>query len=287
MRSINSVYHAVSSPINDLITYNALPGDHLSLDALNPFIFLNHHGPQFFSPDNHGLPFGPHPHRGIETVTFIIDGDIKHKDSGGEESIIYAGGVQWMSAGKGLLHSETCSNDFLKNGGNFEVLQLWINLPSTYKLKEPSYLGLQKESIPAIKVNDKVTLNLLSGEFKWKKGPFDSVTKVFLSTIEMKESGKISINLPHIKKVLLYVVRGKISIGSRQTEALNVVFLNHDGKSVDINADSDCLLIFGYADPLNETIAAQGPFVMNTERELVEAYRDYRAGKFGVWKGRS
>jgi redox-sensitive bicupin YhaK (pirin superfamily) len=284
MRSINSVYHAVSSPIDNLITYNAIPGDYLSPDVLNPFIFLNHHGPQVFLPDNRGLPFGPHPHRGIETVTFILHGDIKHKDSGGDESIINAGGVQWMSAGRGLIHAETCSDNFFKNGGNFEVLQLWINLPSIHKMKDPEYLGLQKDSIPAIKVNDKVVLNLLSGDYEGEKGPFDSVTKIFLSSIEMKESGEISINIPHVKKVLLYVVKGEISIGSSQVDAFNLIVLNHDGKSVDIKADSDSFLILGYADPLNETIAAQGPFVMNTEKELIDAYRDYRAGKFGVWE---
>ncbi len=122
MRTIKGIHKAEYQPIGDLITYRALPT--LSIEMIDPFLFLNHHGPQVYKPYNNGLPFGPHPHRGMETVTFIIDGDIVHKDSGGNESVIKAGGIQWMTAGSGLIHEEISSDDFLRNGGSMEILQL-------------------------------------------------------------------------------------------------------------------------------------------------------------------
>src|SRR6187549_1845772 len=127
MRSIKKIHKAVYEPIADLVTYRAIPT--ASIDYIDPFLFLNHHGPQVYLPNNRGLPFGPHPHRGFETVTFILDGDIFHKDSGGYEGTILPGGVQWMTAGSGLIHSEVSSENFKKNGGPLEILQLWVNLP--------------------------------------------------------------------------------------------------------------------------------------------------------------
>ena len=109
---------------------------------VDPFIFLNHHGPQNYGPDNSGLPFGPHPHRGMETVTIIIEGDIAHKDSAGNNSVIESGGVQWMTAGKGLIHEEVSSDEFKEKGGPLEILQLWVNLPARLKMTEPKYKGL-------------------------------------------------------------------------------------------------------------------------------------------------
>jgi quercetin 2,3-dioxygenase len=285
MKTIKSVHKAISSPIADLVTYNALPGNSLSLDALNPFIFLNHHGPQVYPPDNNGLPFAPHPHRGIETVTFILDGDIKHKDSGGDENIITAGGVQWMSAGRGLIHMETCSDDFLKNGGNFEVLQLWVNLPAKFKLKEPAYTGLQKENIPVVYLDDdKVTMNLLSGKWGNIQGPFKTVTDVFLSTINIKAGGTAALDAPAGENILLYLVKGNVKINSQDVSAFNIVVFNHEETNIEIKSTTDSIIIFGHAAPLNEPVAAQGPFVMNTDKELAEAFKDYRSGKFGEWK---
>ena len=136
MRKIVAIHDAVYEPIADLKTYRALPN--ASIKHIDPFLFLNHHGPQIYPPNNHGLPFGPHPHRGFETVTFILDGDIYHKDSGGNQGTIVPGGVQWMTAGSGLIHSEISSESFKERGGKLEILQLWVNLPARHKLAKPS-----------------------------------------------------------------------------------------------------------------------------------------------------
>ncbi|HVG40743.1 MAG TPA: pirin family protein, partial [Chitinophagaceae bacterium] len=148
MKKIKAIHKAVYEPIGDLVTYRALPANGVAMNQLDPFIFLNHHGFQQYPPHNNGLPFGPHPHRGFETVTFILQGDLMHKDSSGGGSIISAGGVQWMTAGKGLIHAEISSEEFKQKGGQLEILQLWINLPAKYKMVAPKYIGLQQKDIP-------------------------------------------------------------------------------------------------------------------------------------------
>ena len=145
-RPVLRLHPAHRDDIGDLITRRPVPGP--GLDQVDPFLFLNHHGPQTYPPNNAGLPFGPHPHRGFETVTFILDGELAHNDSGGGESIIKAGGIQWMTAGSGLIHAELSPADFKRDGGPMEILQLWVNLPSRLKMTRPAYVGLQAADIP-------------------------------------------------------------------------------------------------------------------------------------------
>jgi quercetin 2,3-dioxygenase len=127
-KTIKKVHQPVRDDIADLTTRRALPTH--SIDQIDPFLFLNHHGHQVYPPGNRGLPFGPHPHRGFETVTFILKGDIAHHDTGGHSSVIRSGGIQWMTAGRGLVHSEVSSEEFKETGGELEILQLWVNLPA-------------------------------------------------------------------------------------------------------------------------------------------------------------
>src|SRR6187399_1332144 len=148
MRSIKKIHNAVYEPVADLDTYRAIPSG--SIDYIDPFLFLNHHGPQVYPPRNRGLPFGPHPHRGFETVTFILTGELAHRDSAGHESVIKEGGIQWMTAGAGLVHAEISPEEFKRQGGPLEILQLWVNLPPRLKMTPPRYIGLQRDEIPAI-----------------------------------------------------------------------------------------------------------------------------------------
>ncbi|MCP1364769.1 pirin family protein, partial [Halomonas sp. BBD48] len=158
-RTVNRQYPAYRDDIGDLITRRPVPGP--AIDQVDPFLFLNHHGPQDYRPDNQGLPFGPHPHRGFETVTFILAGELAHRDSGGHESVIGAGGVQWMTAGSGLIHAELSPESFKRRGGPLEILQLWVNLPARLKMTQPAYVGMQREQIPAIAADDgRATVNL-------------------------------------------------------------------------------------------------------------------------------
>jgi redox-sensitive bicupin YhaK (pirin superfamily) len=249
---------------------------------LDPFLFLNHHGPQDYGPNNNGLPFGPHPHRGFETLTFVLQGDITHVDSVSGESVIDAGGIQWMTAGKGLVHAEVSSDAFKRDGGREEVIQLWFNLPAKHKMVDPNYIGLQKERILHIPVADgKGTLHLVSGSYEGQIGPVDSITNLFTSTIDLGAGGVFTTQTEANAQVLLYVINGAITINGEAAETHQLIQLSQEGTDLHIEATADSQLIYCYGQPFNEPIVAHGPFVMNTQQEIVEAIQDYQAGKLG------
>ncbi len=277
-RSIKAIHEAYRDDIADLITRRPVPSP--ALAQVDPFLFLNHHGPQIYAAKNNGLPFGPHPHRGFETVTFILDGSLAHHDTGGHESIIEAGGVQWMTAGSGLVHAELSPASFQQNGGPMEILQLWVNLPSRLKMTAPAYTGLQGAQIPRLAFdNGKVSLSLIAGELAGQRGPFPSLTQVFMSSMELAEGGKISLPAPKARNVLLYVVRGAVRIADQSVQRFHLIEMNNDGDEIAVEALESSLLLFGHADPIGEPVVSHGPFVMNTREEIETAIADYRAGK--------
>src|SRR5690606_32366857 len=252
-----------------------------NLEMVDPFIFLNHHGPQNYSPDNSGLPFGPHPHRGMETVTIIIDGDIAHKDSAGNYSVIQSGGVQWMTAGKGLIHSEVSSDDFKKKGGPLEILQLWVNLPASLKMTEPKYKGLQKEDIPTSVSDDgNLTAQVISGNILDTPGAFDTLTPINLAVLHFNEGGAFRCVVPEEDNILCYVIKGEIRINGERIEALHLAEYEHDSELIHLEAQEESIVLFGHAKPFNEPVVFGGPFVMNSQEEIDEAYADFKSGKF-------
>ena len=262
-----------------MITYNALPRP--ELPHLDPFIFLNHHGPQLYPENNHGLPFGPHPHRGMETVTFILDGDIMHTDSDGHNSVIQSGGVQWMTAGKGLIHAEVSSPEFKKSGGKLEILQLWLNLPARLKMTYPNYKGLQENEIKKYPLNEGVQISLISGKLNEYKASFDTLTDVFLSLIHVEKDAQFEMEIDIEHNIFLYVIKGKFDINQRSIEPLHLVKFNQDGTKLQIKCAEPGIILLGHAKPFGETIVARGPFVMNTMEEIHQAYTDYQNGLFG------
>jgi len=280
---VRRIHPAVRDDIGDLITQRPVPSSHL--EQVDPFLFLNHHGPQTYPPRNRGLPFGPHPHRGFETVTFILEGMLTHKDSAGHESIIRAGGVQWMTAGSGLIHAEISPREFLESGGPLEILQLWVNLPPHLKMTQPAYTGLQKEDIPALSLDGgRVTMHLTAGEWEGTRGPVQSLTGVFMSTIEFKAGGRLRVRDLADRNVFLYVVRGALQAGvaDDRISAFHLVELGHEGDEVEMTALEDSVILFGHAEPIGAPVVSHGPFVMNSRAEIEQAIRDYQAGKFGA-----
>jgi quercetin 2,3-dioxygenase len=282
MRIIKGNHKAVYEPIGDLVTYRAMPTPYVQMNEVDPFIFLNHHGWQEYLPHNNGLPFGPHPHRGFETVTFILEGDLTHKDSSGASSVIREGGVQWMTAGRGLIHAEISSDEFKAKGGPLEILQLWVNLPAKYKMTEPKYTGLQKDEIPTISWDDgKVTAHIVSGKWDNVEGPVKPLTDIHLSWIELKEGGRMNRIVHASQNIFLYVAKGEIRVNGEDVRMHHLVTFTHEGETVQIKALADAVILFGYATPFHEPFAAYGPFVMNTREEVMQAYEDYHKGKFG------
>ena len=279
VRRVIAQHPAKRDDIGDLTTRRPLPGP--SLEQLDPFLFLNHHGPQTYPANNQGLPFGPHPHRGFETVTFILEGSLAHADSAKHQSVIHKGGVQWMTAGSGIVHAEISPEEFLRDGGPLEILQLWINLPSRLKMSEPRYVGLQQESIPAIKLPGGGELNLISGEWQGHAGPIDTLTGVFMSTLRLPAGSQEQLPVAPGRQVFLYVVDGDVTVGGEPVKPHHLIEVDRDGDNLDIEASSDARLLFGHGDVIDEPVYSHGPFVMNTREEIVQAVEDYQNGKFG------
>lgn len=281
MRSIKAVHKAEYRPIADLETYSPMPT--ASVQMIDPFLFLNHHGPQTYPEGNRGLPFGPHPHRGMETVTFILKGDIAHKDSGGNKSVIKSGGVQWMTAGSGLIHAEVSSDEFKQKGGDLEILQLWVNLPAKLKMTKPTYEGLQGKDIPEYR-KDKISAKVVSGEFLGTKGAFTTKTPINLATISFEKGANLDLEVPAEHNIFFYVIDGELKVNEKQAMRLHLVEFENDNSRLQIKAVENSILLFGHAKPFEEPVVARGPFVMNTMQEIDEAYADFQAGKLGSWQ---
>jgi redox-sensitive bicupin YhaK (pirin superfamily) len=278
-RSLVAAHPAQRDDIADLVTRRPLPGP--ALPQIDPFLFLNHHGPQTYAPGNHGLPFGPHPHRGFETVTFILEGSLAHHDTGGHAYVIDAGGVQWMTAGSGLIHAELSPPEFKRAGGPMEILQLWVNLPARLKRTEPRYTGVQADAIPVVPLGAGSALRLMSGSFADAQGPVASLTGVFMSVVSLAPGAEVRLPAPADRSVFLYAVRGAVSIAGKPLPQWHLAELAHDGDTLAIASDAGALLLFGHADPIAEPVVSHGPFVMNTREEIVQAIHDYQAGRFG------
>ncbi|GAA4428024.1 pirin family protein [Pontibacter saemangeumensis] len=281
-RKIKKVHKAVSAPIGNLVTYRALPTR--EVEYIDPFLFLNHHGPQTYGPNNSGLPFGPHPHRGFETLTFILKGDIMHQDTGGGQSVIEKGGVQWMTAGSGLIHAEVSSDKFKREGGPLEILQLWFNLPARHKMVKPNYIGLQQGELPT-KTEDggRVIVNVISGKWGDVEGPIASLGGIAMGSIELKQGGTFTAAIPAERNIFFYVVRGQVNVNGQHISKLHLVEFEQEGEEIKVEALEDAYILLGHARPFNEPVVSHGPFVMNTEQEIQEAFQDYQLGKMGRW----
>lgn len=277
MKTIRAIHDAVSDPVRDLSTYRALPT--MSLPKLDPFLLINHHGYQEYGPNNTGLPFGPHPHRGFETLTFIFEGEVVHKDSAGGSFTSGPGGAQWMTAGQGIIHSEVSSEKFHRDGGPMEVIQLWMNLPARLKSVAPWYKGFDPNEITTLE-GEGTKWNLISGEASNAKGPVDSHMGLLMSSLEMKAGSTFKDVLPADRTLLFYVVRGEVSVNGAQAHKRQIVEFDSEAGTIEVEALDDAILLYCHGTPLKEPVAQYGPFVMNTQQEIEQAIRDYQEGKF-------
>jgi quercetin 2,3-dioxygenase len=278
LRAIKAQHPALRDDIGDLVTRRPLPGP--TVEQVDPFLFLNHHGPQTYPPNNRGLPFGPHPHRGFETVTFILEGSLSHADSGGHESIIQAGGVQWMTAGRGVVHAELSPEEFKRTGGPIEILQLWVNLPSRLKMTAPAYVGLQREQIPAIAIGQKATVNLIAGKWHDTIGPISPLLDIFMSTVNLEAGGHGAFEVVPERNIFMYLVRGELLVNDQPTREHHLIEFENSAGRIELSSPSGAFILFGHSLALREPVVSYGPFVMNTREEIHQAIRDYQAGKF-------
>ncbi len=255
------------------------------VERIDPFLLLHHFGPYEVTPPFDPLDVGPHPHRGFEPVTFLYQGELRHKDSRGNEGILGSGDVQWMTAGRGIIHSERASRDFLEQGGVLEGVQLWINLPRKDKMVQPDYQNIKSADIPTVEVDGaKVRIKVVAGHFNGTKGPAQTRTELMALQVSIARTGFVQIPLPPGHNAFVYIVNGKVQLNdnwSYDKEHLIQFRLDGEGIALRAEADSEVLLLSGL--PIDEPVAQWGPYVMNTQTEIMEAMRDYQMGKMGFY----
>jgi hypothetical protein len=260
-------------PVHTVLDYQRHP-------ELSPFLLLDHAGPADFPPAEKPRGVGWHPHRGFETVTVVLDGEVDHQDTAGNGGRIRAGDVQWMTAGSGLLHKEMHSDAFTKRGGRFHALQLWVNLPAKSKMTAPRYQTLTNEAIPSLALPEG-TVRVIAGEYAGVKGPADTFTPVNLLDARVRAGAKLRLNLRDGYSAGLYVVQGRISTNGETAAEGELVVLDRKGDEVMIEAHTNALVFVMNGAPIDEPVAGYGPFVMNTSREIQQAFADYHAGRLG------
>ncbi len=275
-RNVKSKYHAAVIQMGATRLRQAIPLQHL--EQVSPFILL-HHFDFMVEPGINSFDVPPHPHRGFSPITFMFEGSIQHDDSLGNTKVISDNEVQWINAARGIIHAEKMGREFLEEGGRFQGIQLWINLPAADKMKPPSYQPITTGQI-VLTEKDGVEFRLVSGEYDGKKGPADS--NVFTAMLRMKAGSKDSFSFPATNNVVLYVLEGELMINDTDEAGKYdmLVFDNTEGViTIAANADAKLLLLAG--DPIDEPLVTHGPFVMNNQTQILEAMRDYQDGKMG------
>jgi quercetin 2,3-dioxygenase len=259
---------------------NLFPSNGVDID---PFLMLDYAGPSRFEPAKKPRGVGEHPHRGFETVTIAYQGSVGHRDSAGNSGVIYPGDVQWMTAASGVVHEELHEAEFTKNGGTFEMVQLWVNLPKTQKMSKPRYQGITKAQIPVIELEGGGHARVIAGELLGRLGPAKTFTAVNLFDVILKAGERFELPLPDGHNAAAVLRRGDVLINGTDTlsgEAL-IAPLSEEGDAVTLEAKADTQLLILSGEPIAEPVASYGPFVMNTREELAQAVEDYRAGRMG------
>ena len=253
-------------------------------NTTSPFLLLDHLGPGKLEPKSKKKGVNEHPHRGFETVTFVFAGELQHKDSTGGGGLIKRGDVQWMTAASGIQHIEQFSSEFRESGGPFEMVQLWVNLPAKDKMSAPRYQSLLNEDIPKIILDDQASyIRVVAGELNQTTGIAKTFTAMNVFDIHLVKDQQITLPAAEGTTTLIYLRKGKVQFSSDEEslEEQAMAVMSSLGTGVQIKALENCDLLFLSAQPLNEPINGQGPFVMNSYDEILQAYDDIKTGKFG------
>ena len=253
------------------------------VEMIDPFLLIHHHASTVkpnTSPLQAGV--GPHPHRGFSPVTFIYEGDVNHRDSRGNNSIVSKGGVQWMNAGMGIIHSERPSPELAKNGGKQEIIQLWINTPAKHKMDQPAYYSLNKNDMPVWK-SEGVEMDIVAGEYKGLKGFDQTFSKMLILNIRLEKDTEVEIDVPENFNTCLYNFDSNIQDeGFGLIEAKYLVLYKNEGNKIRLRSTEPTRILFLSGEPINEPVVSYGPFVLNNETQIMQAMRDYQMGKMGM-----
>ena len=264
--------------------HNFIPGSHgLTMQRMDPFIMLDYNSKYYFTPSKAPRGVGVHPHRGFETVTIAYKGRVAHNDSSGGGGVIKEVDVQWMTAASGVLHKEYHDESFSKTGGDFQMVQLWVNLPAKDKMSKPKYQAIENKNIDRYKIDDNGSeVEVIAGRYNDVEGAASTFTPINLFNVKLKAAAKTGFSFPANYNTALLVVEGAIKINGREdVPADHFALFENDGEDFIIEAATDAVVLILSGEPIKEPIAAHGPFVMNTKAELIQAFDDYNRGKFG------
>lgn len=279
---INRVFPAFEVDMGGIPVLQPFPTN--QVEQIDPFLLLHHSTMKVekgINPLHVGV--GPHPHRGFMPVTYVISGELHHRDSLGNSSIIGAGGAQWLNAGRGMTHSERPSAALAKSGGAAEVIQLWVNIPKRNKMDAPSYRGLNRDELTKVNLSDGMTLDLISGSYFDKSGPIRPPFKVFMGVIRTSDKSAGTFEIPEGLRGGFYVIKGAGSIGGfGMIEEKHFYEFGEEADRAELKLDNDAEILVILGQPIEEPLATYGPFVMNTQTEIMESLRDYNMGKMGI-----
>lgn len=282
-KQVNNIYrdtgrHWVGDgfPVSSMFSYYENGAD------ISPFLLLDYAGPARFEPADHQRGVELHPHRGFETVTIVYDGEVSHRDNAGNSGTIQKGDVQWMTAARGILHEEMHSKAFAQSGGDFEMIQLWVNLPAKDKMAEPGYQAILNQDIPVVELpNGAGSARIIAGEYGETEGAAVTFTPIDLWDMRLKAGKEADITLPKGRNAMLLVLSGRVTIkGEATITSREIAQFTNTGEVISLDVKEDTVALLMSGEPIAEPIVGRGPFVMNTDTEIREAFNDYRAGKF-------
>lgn len=286
MKTYKSIQHLGESPLVNMGPIRLRqPIPTAAIENVNPFILLHHYGPYAISEFNNPFDLGPHPHRGFEPITLLFQGEQLHRDSLGNESLVKAGDVQWTTAGRGIIHAEGPTKEFVKKGGTIEGIQLWLNLPAKYKMIPANYQHVKSDEMPIIEDASKnINLKIVAGEQDGKFGMIKTQTSVNVFMIEATDKGELEIEIPETHESLVYLLDGEVQVNDESLltkGSFQMAVFNTDGNTIKISTTKESKLIVISGEPIHEKVTQYGPYVMNTQTEILEAMRDYQQGRMG------
>ena len=262
-------------PVRSLFSYS-------EGQEFDPFLLLDYAGPHEFVPAEASRGVGEHPHRGFETVTIVYQGELEHRDSSGSHGTIGPGDVQWMTAASGVVHEEFHSERFARDGGTLEMVQLWVNLPAKDKLSPPGYQGILNAQIPQVSLPKGVgTVRVIAGEFRGTRGPARTFTPINAWDLQLAAGGVVELPFTAGHTALLVVQKGNVEASSTPLKAVELALLDRDGDAAMLRAESESRVLVLSGEPIREPVVGQGPFVMNSREQIVQAIQDYQAGRMG------
>jgi redox-sensitive bicupin YhaK (pirin superfamily) len=286
--NIRSIEAVIAPPAPHMVgdgfrVHGFFPGGRIDKKRMSPFFLMDYNSKIEFAPREEPRGVSVHPHRGFETVTIAYHGKVAHHDSYGNSGIIGEGDVQWMTAASGLLHKEYHEKEFSRQGGLFQMVQLWVNLPAKYKMTNPKYQEITHGMMGKYQLpDDKGVIEVIAGEYKGVKGPASTFTSMHVYNARLKKDAKVGLSFPTNYNTGLLIIEGSALINGETAAADHFVLFKNDGEQINIEAAEDAIVLILSGEPINEPIAQYGPFLMNTQEELVQAIDDVNAGKFGV-----